>query len=231
MPVYTVFDCDGVSVEVSDSALERAAAGSGPLATELVNAAALARRPSLVPQIQAGLTGPDRAPKLAAAKALLSLGARATIPLLERLAATESDAVVANVYTAVATRLRGPEAATAQFLSPKTDPQVARFLISNYNSYLQLESGDLKLLVLALGRYLAPDLPALKKLSAELWDNGIDLILGGLSRKESLALLLDPALTAERQALPSLLAQIQLLALPKETKKRAQRLAAALPSP
>jgi hypothetical protein len=143
MPVYTVFDCDGVSVEVSDSALERAAAGSGPLATELVNAAALARRPSLVPQIQAGLTGPDRAPKLAAAKALLSLGARATIQLLDRLAATESDAVVANVYTAVATRLRGPEAATAQFLSPKTDPQVARFLISNYNSYLQLESGDL----------------------------------------------------------------------------------------
>jgi hypothetical protein len=84
----------------------------------------------------------------------------------------------ANVYTAVATRLRGPEAATAQFLSPKTDPQVARFLISNYNSYLQLESGDLKLLVLGTRQISSARSSRTQKLRAELWDNGIDLILG-----------------------------------------------------
>jgi len=208
--IYEAFNSDGVSVVVSDVELDRAARDGGPLSTELVDAAAQARRTDLVEQLRLSLDGAERARKLAAAKALLALNDRSARSLLESLAASEPDTVVAKSFAAVATRLRGPQAALQLFDHPDTDPQLARLLVSNYNSHLRLEAGDIRFLVTALRHYLTRSLPWLTELPSDIWDNGVYLIVNALSNDAAVRLL--RADEADRSTLLQLLA-----ALPEHT--------------
>jgi hypothetical protein len=202
--IYEAFNSSGVSVIVADDELDQAARDSGPLSTELADAAAQARRIDLVEQLRRSLDGEDRARKLAAAKALLALNDRRARNLLESLAAAEPDTVVAKSFTAVATRLRGPQAALQLFDHPDTDPQLARLLVSNYNSHLRLEAGDIRFLVTALRHYLTRSLPWLTTLRSDIWDNGVYLIVNALSNDAAVRLLRDDE--ADRSALLQLLA-------------------------
>jgi hypothetical protein len=208
--IYEAFNSNGASVVITDVDLDQAARDGGPLRTELADAAGQARRTDLVEQLRRSLDGKDRARKLAAAKALLALDDRGAGALLESLAASEPDTVVAKSFTAVATRLRGPQAALDLFTNPETDPQLARLLVSNYNSHLRLDPGDVRFLVTALRHYLTRSLPWLTKLRADLWDNGVFLIVNALSSDAAVHLLRDSA--SERSALLHLLA-----ALPEHT--------------
>lgn len=206
MHIYESFNSNGVSVVVSDADLDLAARQDRPLSTELANAAAQARRTDLIGQLRASLDGDGRARKLAAAKALLALDDRAAGALLESRADAETDAVVAKSYVAVATRLRGTQHVVELFNDPRTDPQLARLLVSNYNSHLQPEIGDVGFLIDALRHYVARSLPWLPTLRSDLWDNGVYLILNGLSNEHAVSLLRDHA--SERSILLGLLAQL-----------------------
>jgi hypothetical protein len=208
--IYEAFNSDGVSVVVSDVDLDQAARNDGPLSTELADAAAQARRTDLVGNLRRSVDGVDRARKLAAAKALLALGDDASGVLLESLATAEPDVVVAKSFIAVATRLRGPQAALDVFNNPGTDPQLARLLVSNYNSHLQLEAGDIRFLVTALQHYLSRNLPWLTTLRADIWDNGVYLMINALSNDGAVRVLHEDA--RERSRLLQLLA-----ALPEHT--------------
>jgi hypothetical protein len=194
--IYEAFNGDGVSVVVSDVDLDQAACDDGPLTTELADAAAQARRTDLVENLRRSLDGDDRARKLAAAKALLALDDRGAGKLLESTAVSEPDTVVAKSFIAVATRLRGPQVALELFEDPDTDPQLARLLVSNYNSHLRLESGDIRFLITAMRHYLARGLPWLTKLRQDIWDNG------------AVRLLRDTELRPERCALQQLLSAL-----------------------
>ena len=210
MAIYEAFNSNGVSVVVSDVDLDQAARDDGPLSTELADAAAQARRTDLVERLRRSLDGDDRARKLAAAKALLALADRGAGGLLESLAASEPDAVVAKSFVAIATRLRGPQAAVELFDDPETDPQLARLLVSNYNSHLRLEGGDIRFLITALRHYLTRNLPWLTNLRSDSWDNGVFLIVNALSNDAAVRLLRD--IGPERSDLLQLLA-----ALPEHT--------------
>jgi hypothetical protein len=156
--------------------------------------------------LRRSLDGEDRARKLAAAKALLALDDCGAGPLLESLAASERDTVVAKSFTAVATRLRGAQAALDLFGDPDTDPQLARLLVSNYNSHLRLDVGDIQFLIAALRHYVARSLPWLPKLRADIWDNGVFLIVNALSSDAAVRLVrADPT---QRSALLQLLAEL-----------------------
>jgi hypothetical protein len=208
--IYEAFNSNGVSVVVSDADLDQAARDVGPLSTELADAAAQARRTDLVEHLRRSLDGADRARKLAAAKALLALDDRGAGELLDSLASSEPDTVVAKSFTAVATRLRGPQVAVETFTDPETDPQLARLLVSNYNSHLRIGPGDIRFLVTALRHYLARSLPWLTRLRADIWDNGVFLIVNALSNDGSVRLLREN--DHERAELMQLLA-----ALPEHT--------------
>ena len=205
MEIYAAFNSDGVSVLISDADLNDAAAGNAPLSAELADAAAQARRTDLIYRLRGSLGGDDRPRKLAAAKALLALDDRAAGELLESLADTETDTVVAKSFRAVATRMRGPQAAAELFADPDTDPQLARLLVSNYNSHLRPEFGDIRFLVVALGHYFDRSLPWLATLRADLWDNGVYLILAALSNDIAVRLLREERGAAERMRLLHLL--------------------------
>jgi len=204
--IYEAFNGNGVSVVVSDADLDAPARDGGPLTTELADAAAQAQRADLVERLRRSLDGTDRARKLAAAKALLALNDRSARRLLESLAASEPDTVVAKSFAAVATRLRGPQAALQLFDHPDTDPQLARLLVSNYNSHLRLEAGDIRFLVTALRHYLTRSLPWLTELPSDIWDNGVYLIVNALSNDAAVRLL--RADEADRSALLQLLATL-----------------------
>jgi hypothetical protein len=208
--IYEAFNSNGVSVVVSDVDLDGAARAGEPLSTELADAAAQAQRTDLVEQLRRSLAGDDRARKLAAAKALLALDDRGAGALLESLAASEPDTVVGKSFIAVATRLRGPQVALALFEKPDTDPQLARLLVSNYNSHLRLDAGDIHFLIAGLRHYVARDLPWLTMLRSDRWDNGVFLIVNALSSERGVRLLRDGQ--HERAALLQLLA-----ALPEHT--------------
>jgi hypothetical protein len=204
--IYEAFNSNGVSVVVSDVDLDEAVRNGGPLSTELADAAAQARRTDLVEQLRLSLEGDDRARKLAAAKALLALDDRSAGALLESLAASESDTVVAKSFTAIATRLRGPPAAMELFGDPTTDPKLARLLVSNYNSHLPLDAGDIRFLITALQHYLARSLPWLTELRSDIWDNGVFLIVNALSNDGAVRLLRDDG--PQRSTLLRLLATV-----------------------
>ena len=53
--------------------------------------------------------------------------------------------------------------------------------MSNYNSHLRLEAGDIRFLIAALRHYLSRSLPWLTKLRPDIWDNGVFLIVNALS--------------------------------------------------
>jgi hypothetical protein len=204
--IYEAFNSNGVSVVVSDVDLDDAARDDGPLSAELADAAAQARRTDLVAHLRRSLDGDDRARKLAAAKALLALNDRSAGALLESLAASEPDTVVAKSFTAVATRLRGPQAALELFGDPNTDPKLARLLVSNYNSHLPLDAGDIRFLITALQHYLARSLPWLTELPSDIWDNGVFLIVNALSNDGAVRLLRDDG--PQRSMLLRLLAAV-----------------------
>jgi hypothetical protein len=204
--IYEAFNSNGVSVVVSDADLDDAAHDDGPLSAELADAAAQARRTDLVAHLRRSLDGDDRARKLAAAKALLALDDRSAGELLESLALSESDTVVAKSFTAVATRLRGPQAALELFGDPNTDPKLARLLVSNYNSHLPLDAGDIRFLITALQHYLARSLPWLTELRSDIWDNGVFLIVNALSNDGAVRLLRDDG--PQRSMLLRLLAAV-----------------------
>ena len=84
--------------------------------------------------------------------------------------------------------------------------------MSNYNSHLRLEAGDIRFLITALRHYLARTLPWLTKLRPDIWDNGVFLIVNALSNDGAVRLLRDSGLAQERSALLHLLA-----ALPEHT--------------
>jgi hypothetical protein len=202
---YQCFNSNGVSVLVTDDDLDAAAGTAGPLSAELAEAAAQARRIDLVANLRRSLEGDDRAGKLTAAKALLALQDHSARGLLEYLAPAEDDAVVAKSYSAVATRLRGPQAALEMFCAADTDPQLARLLVSNYNSHLRIESGDITFLVTALKLYRDKELPWLKNLPADLWDNAVYIMLVALTGEDAVRLLREPAHQAQRSELLGLL--------------------------
>lgn len=191
MAIYEAFNSDGISVVVSDADLDQAARDGRPLNAELADAAAQAQRVDLIGNLRRSLDGEDRARKLVAAKALLTLDDRGAGALLESLAVSEHDTVVAKSYIAVATRLRGPQAALALFNNPDTDPQLARLLVSNYNSHIRVGPSDIRFLATALRHYLERTLPWLTKLRAEMWDNGVYLMVNALSNDAAVRLLRD----------------------------------------
>jgi hypothetical protein len=206
LQIYEAFNGDGVSVVVTDTDLDHAARDSGPLTTELANAAAQARRADLIDNLRRSLDGDDRARKLAAAKALLALNDRPSGELLRSLSATDTDPVVAKSFIAIATRLRGPQAVFDLFVDPATDPQLARLLVSNYNSHLRPESGDIRFLVAALQHYLDRSLPWLTTLRPEIWDNGVYLMLDALSNESAVRQLREA--DEQRSTLRRLLAEL-----------------------
>jgi hypothetical protein len=206
MQIYAAFNNNGVSVLVSEADLDDAVRDGAPLDTEVADAAAQARRTDLIGQLRDSLDGDDRARKLSAAKALLALDDRAAGALLESRAAAEADAVVAKSFIAVATRLRGTDAVVNVFTDPNTDPQLARLLVSNYNSHLRPEIGDVRFLIGALQCYVDRSLPWLTRLRTDMWDNGVYLMLNGLSNDHAVRLLRDHA--PERSILLRLLPQL-----------------------
>jgi hypothetical protein len=206
LQIYEAFNSNGVSVVVSDADLDAAAHDGAALSTEIADAAAQARRTDLIDQLRASLDGTDRARKLAAAKALLALDDHGAGVLLETRAATDDDTVVAKSFIAVATRLRGTDAVVGLFTNPDTDPQLARLLVSNYNSHLRPDIGDVRFLIGALRHYIDRTLPWLPKLRADLWDNGVYLMLNGLSNEHAVSLL--RVHTSERSWLLELLPQV-----------------------
>ena len=88
--------------------------------------------------------------------------------------------------------------------------QLARLLVSNYNSHLRLEAGDIRFLITALRQYLTRNLPWLANLRSDIWDNGVFLIVNALSNDAAVRLLRD--IGPERSDLLQLLA-----ALPEHT--------------
>jgi hypothetical protein len=206
--IYEAFNSNGVGVLVTDADLDQAARDGVPLSAELADAAAQARRADLVGNLRRSLDGRERMRKLAAAKALMALGDHESGELLESLAVSEPDAVVAKSFRAVATRLRGPQAVVDLFVDCDTDPQLARLLVSNYNSRLRPEVGDVCFLVTALRHYINRSLPWLPKLRSNMWDNGVFLILDALSNESAVRLLRADEHEAERSALLRLLAAL-----------------------
>jgi hypothetical protein len=206
--IYEAFNSNGVGVLVTDADLDQAARDGVPLSAELADAAAQARRADLVGNLRRSLDGRERMRKLAAAKALMALGDHESGELLESLAVSEPDAVVAKSFRAVATRLRGPQAVVDLFVDCDTDPQLARLLVSNYNSRLRPEVGDVCFLVTALRHYIDRSLPWLPKLRSNMWDNGVFLILDALSNESAVRLLRADEHEAERSALLRLLAAL-----------------------
>ena|ERR1700736_4679879 len=206
--IYEAFNSNGVGVLVTDADLDQAARDGVPLSAELADAAAQARRADLVGNLRRSLDGRERMRKLAAAKALMALGDHESGELLESLAVSEPDAVVAKSFRAVATRLRGPQAVVELFVDCDTDPQLARLLVSNYNSRLRPEVGDVRFLVTALRHYTDRSLPWLPTLRSNMWDNGVFLILDALSNESAVRLLRADEHEAERSALLRLLAAL-----------------------
>lgn len=204
--IYEAFNSNGVSVVVSDTDLDAAARDGEALTTEVADAAAQARRIDLIDQLRASLDGDDRARKLAAAKALLALDDRTAGAVLENRAGTETDVVVAKSFLAVAARLRGTDSVVDLFNDADTDPQLARLLVSNYNSHLRPDIGDVRFLVGALRRYVERSLPWLKTLRMDLWDNGVYLMLNALSNEHAVSLLRTHA--SERAQLLELLTRL-----------------------
>jgi hypothetical protein len=226
--IYAAFNSNGVSVVVSAAELDDATRNAPPLSTELADAAAQAHRTDLIGHLRASLTGDDSAQKLAAAKALLALDDRDAGALLQSMSTTESDGVVAKSYLAIATRLRGPQTAMELFEAPDTDPQLARLLVSNYNSHLRPRGGDVRFLVRALEHYLRRNLPWLSALRASLWNNGVYLIVDALSSQTAMRLLGNEEHRPERDALLPMLGEVQALAEDDDLVADAGALRAAL---
>jgi hypothetical protein len=177
MRTYLVFNQKNVQCKVSDEDLERAASEDGPLATHLANAAAAARFHPLRKRLQQTLSEPPRLQKLAAARALLALADQDSSSLLRERAAEEKDAVVANLFLALALRLEGVEALRAAFEAGEVSPELARCAVSVYNGQFDITSGDVEFLTAALDAYLDATRGWFRSLRLDLWQNGVYLLV------------------------------------------------------
>jgi len=229
MNVYKVFNEHGAAVKVSDEDLDSARAGTGPLTTQLANAAGVAKRHDLAPRLRATLAGPDRQQKLAAAYSLLAM-AGPDSATLNQLAAAEADDVCAGMFAAIALRMEGLEPFRRAF-DEGTTASIAGWLISVYNGPMDLTAGDVGFLVDALAAYLDKTLEWIAALSAEIWRSDVYLVLDALSREQATALLGREQMVATRVRLAELLVQIKASRADGDSKALAKSLVAKLNRP
>lgn len=182
MQTYRVFNENNALVTVTPQQLDDAARRGDELPTELANAAGMARRRDLVPQLRATLAAPVRLAKLAAARALLALGDREAVGLLRGRAAAETDAIVANVFLALALRLEGVEALRRAFAAGDADPQLAGAIPSVYNGPFDLVAGDAELLLEAIEAYVANPKGWIAAMPRDEWRSDLYVLVTALAR-------------------------------------------------
>jgi hypothetical protein len=232
MTVYRVFNTNNVVAKVSDEDLDRAAAGSGALPTELANAAALAGRRDLTSRLFETLAAGPRPQKLAAARALLELREPTASALLEARAAEDSDEVVKRLFTAISLRLRGIEELRRAF-EDSANPQLAGLIPSMYSRLQTLDEQDAAFLVEALGAYLHTKHGWIEAESQDEWRNAVFILLEALQRAAASSVLASPGLTAARQELRELLDRVSSSRADRDGKAAAKKLQtqlAALPA-
>jgi hypothetical protein len=184
MANYKVFNAKNASVKVSDEDLDREAAGSGPVPTEIANAAAMARRRDLTERVMATLGVENRRQQFAAARALLAFDETPAIPALEAAAAMSSDTMVAAIFRATSLRLGGPELSRAYFTEPDGDPLVKSMLVVTFDGYADLASGDLPFLGEALRCYLKREQDWVRHAEGDVWSIQVDTIVTVLASEQ-----------------------------------------------
>jgi hypothetical protein len=227
MTVYRVFNVNNVVAKVSDEDLDRAAAGTGALPTELANAAALAGRRDLTPRLLETLAAGPRVQKLAAARALLELREPAAARLLETRAAEEGDDIVKGLFTAIRLRLRGVDELRQAF-EDAANPQLAGLIPSMYNRLQTLDEQDAAFLVEALGAYLHSKHDWIEAESQDDWRNAVFILLEALQRAAASGVLGRPALAPARQELRVLLGGVRSSRADRDGKAAAKTLLAQL---
>lgn len=189
MAMYRVFNDRNVLTSVSTEELDLASRESGPMATHLVNAAALAQRHDLIGRIRASLRDGERRRKLAAARALLALNAVDALSLLQQVAVEETDSVVASICRVIALRLRGAEVLRNAFESDQTPEEIAGFIASVYNGRFELTVADIDFLVIALAAYLDKSRPWITAMKKAEWQNDVYLLVRALCGDAAQAVL------------------------------------------
>ena len=227
MTVYRVFNANNVVAKVSDEDLDRAAAASGPLSTELANAAALAGRQDLSSRLLETLAAGPRPQKLAAARALLELREPRAGALLETRAAEEGDEVVKRLFTAIRLRLQGIDELRRAF-EDSGNPELAGLIPSMYSRLQTLDEQDAAFLVEALGAYLDTKHGWIEAESQDEWRNAVFILLEALQRGAASSVLGRPGLTAARQELRVLLERVSSSRADRDGKAAAKKLLAQL---
>jgi hypothetical protein len=229
MTTYKVFNGNNVATKVSDDDLERAALATGPLATELCNAAALAKRHDLTSRLkQTVAEGASRLQKLAAARALLALDCKDAVGVLDAASADPQDKICATMLRAISLRLRG----TGEFeraFEGSADPELAGFLVSVYTGVgLDLTLADARFLVAALAAYLDRSLPWIKHMPADEWRNDLYIVLEVLTRPASVLLLQTAEAEPIRRPLLEQLTRVSSSRAGGDEKRMAKKLLASL---
>lgn len=163
---------------VSEQDLEQASTQSGPLPVELCHAAAISRYIGLKDRLQETLTAPHRLQKLAAAKALMCLGDKDSIKLLNDLSSQEQDKIAAAIFKLASVRLEG--SSSLKNLLSRDDRTLLELLPSLYNSYLPLDENDLEILIITLNKYLSKS-GYTKSIRQSFWENDVGLLIEALA--------------------------------------------------
>lgn len=216
MNTYRVFNENNVLVEVTPQQLDDAAAASGPLPTHLANAAGPAKRRDLIGRLHVTLGAAARRNKLAAARALLALADRDAAGLLRERSASETDAIVANVFRGIALRLDGVEPLRRAFAAGDDDPQLAGALASVYNGAFELVPADMEFLLEAITAYTANAKRWIAAMSRDEWRSDLYVLVKALGR--GMPLIGDPARAR------TTLSQVVSSRADRDTKKEAQKL-------
>jgi hypothetical protein len=161
MTTYKVFNANNVQKTISDEQLDAAACETGPLLTELANAAARARRHDLAARLIATPSVGPRLQRLAASNALLELQHTDAAATLEALAKSETDGVVAGLFRATALRLQGVDLLSSAW-QHADDPQLCALIPSLYNSPMHLYRGPFRLLRLDRRRSPRPSVETVR---------------------------------------------------------------------
>jgi len=217
---YRVYNNSNALVQVTDGQLDDAVKSSGPLSAELANAAGTARRRDLIDRLRATLAGKDRITKLAAARALLTLGDRDSIGVLRERANTEDEAIVAGVFRGIALRLEGVEALRKAFETGDQDPALAGALAAVYNGTFDLTAGDLELLLDMVAAYLANTAKWIAAMDRDEWKSDLDTLVATLAE--------GAALIPDRGRARDVLAALGGSRADRDTKQTAKKLLAGL---
>jgi len=217
---HRVYNANNVLVQVSDGELDDAAKGSGALSAELANAAGTARRLDLIDRLRATLASKDRITKLAAARALLALGDRASIGVLREHANAEDDAIVAGVFRGIAVRLEGVEALRKAFENGDQDPALAGALAVVYNGTFELTAGDLELLLDMVAAYLANTAKWIATMDRDEWKSDLETLVATLAE--------GAAHVPDRERARAVLTEVGTSRAGRDTKQAAKRLLAGL---